>query len=109
MNTPEDKWKTSVVHLTPVDRKWMRAKWQLIRESQIAADKANNEWKAMNESVNEWLDTMAVTDPLQRAQRKSTNLALSESLSTGNWHARNAERHIHDVNLFLRMRELGVL
>lgn len=91
------------------EKEWVQSKWAKIRESQRKADKADREWNRMNEAFNDWLDAQSIADPLQRATRKSENLALKDALAVGNWHARNAERHIHDLQLFLKMKEMGLL
>jgi hypothetical protein len=100
------------------EAKWVTAKWAQIREAQAKADQANNKWKEINAAINE---KHAMEDVLRRkrgdfektdlmkSQEKDASLPLKDALSTGNWHARNAERHIHDLNLFLRLKELGVL
>lgn len=95
--------------MSPDERAWVQAKWAAIRKAQQAADKANNEWAEQNDALNEWLTRMQVTDPLQRAQRKGENLLLKDALATGSWHARNAERHIHDLQLFLKLKEMSLL
>lgn len=97
---------------------WVRRKWALIRESQQAADVADKEWRRINELINAKHDATdiqrkrsgqgALTD-LTKAEDKTSSLPLGDALATGNWHARNAERHIHDVTLFLKLKELNVL
>lgn len=89
--------------------RWLRLKWGRIRKSQQMADKANNEWNEANAEFREWLDRMGIEDPVQRAKRKSENLRLKEALDVGKWHAAEAQRHIDDVNLFLKLKELEVL
>lgn len=104
--------------LDEAETKWVRAKWALIRAAQAQADAANNNWKEINAAINEKhamedvqrrkRNDFPKTD-LMKSQEKDASLPLKDALSTGNWHARNAERHIHDLNLFLRLKELGVL
>jgi hypothetical protein len=91
------------------DRRWIRLKWEKIRTAQQKADQANNEWSALNVSIKSWLDSSGITDPVQRAKIQGESLALKDALATGRWHAENAQRHIDDVMLFIRLRELGVL
>lgn len=95
--------------LNSKDRKWVLLKWAQIRESQKAADKANKDYEVLSDAINDKLDREKCTDVVARADRRGSSLALAELMGAGNWHARNAERHIHDVNLFLRMKELNVL
>lgn len=106
------------MQLNNLEQKWVTRKWALIRESQRKADAANNEWNSLNDSINdkhrrederraERAD-FPMTD-LMKAQAKSASLPLQDALATGNWHSRNAERHIQDVQLFLKMKELGLL
>lgn len=98
-----------MIQLDDHDREWIKRKWALIRESQQKADRANRDWNNINNSINDYLDRKGETDIVQRAKIKGDSIPLKDALSTGTWHARNAERHIHDVNLFLKMKELGVL
>ena len=104
--------------LSENEKKWVRSKWGLIRESQQAADAANNEWTRINELINRRhfaTDTQrmrAGREPLSdlmKAEDKSSSLPLNDALATGTWHSRNAERHIHDVQLFLKLKELDLL
>jgi hypothetical protein len=39
---------------------------------------------------------------------KSESLPLKDALDTGKWHSANAQRHIDDLHLFLKMKELGL-
>lgn len=104
--------------ITGSERRWIKRKWELIREAQMKADKANNNWKRINDEINDMhrreserrmeRGEFPLTD-LMMAENKSASLPLKDALSVGNWHARNAERHIHDVNLFLRLKELDLL
>ena len=103
--------------LLPSEREWIEKKWQQIRASQRKADEANNNWNRINDEINDkhrreserrmQRGDFPLTD-LMMAQAKSASLPLQDALATGNWHSRNAERHILDVTLFLKMRELGV-
>lgn len=105
------------IALTTTERQWINRKWELIRESQRKADIANNTWNKINDEINDLhkredrrraeRGDFPLTD-LMKAQAKSASLPLQDALSTGNWHSRNAERHIQDVMLFLKLRELGI-
>jgi hypothetical protein len=107
----------SEIELSELERKWINRKWELIRTSQRKADEANNEWNRINDEINdkhrrESLRRMQtgqfpLTD-LMKATDKSASLPLQDALATGNWHSRNAERHIQDVMLFLKLKELGI-
>lgn len=94
--------------LSKDERRWISLKWREIRNAQQLADRANRRWKELNDAVNSYLDRMGINDPVQRMRHKEVNIALKDELATGNWHSRNAERHIADVQLFLKLRELGV-
>ena len=106
------------MNLHDTDRKWIERKWKLIRQSQMKADAANNEWNRINDEINDLHrrdDTrraergdFPLTD-LMKAQAKSASLPLKDALDTGKWHSRNAERHIHDVQLFLQLKSLEIL
>jgi hypothetical protein len=98
--------------------KWINLKWSEIRKAQILADEANSRWKRINAEINakhsaesarrEERGDFPLTD-LMKAKDKEASLPLKDALSVGNWHSRNAERHIHDLNLFLKMKEMGLL
>lgn len=106
------------MNLSAEEIRWVRRKWATIRASQTAADKANSEWQDLNAAIKikheaEDLHRRRSGRPemtdLMKAQAKDASLPLKDALATGNWHSRNAERHIHDVTLFLRLKELGIL
>jgi hypothetical protein len=106
------------LNLTSIERHWVSRKWALIRESQQKADAANKVWNRINDEINDKhrredqrrgeRGEFPLTD-LMKAQAKSASLPLKDALDTGNWHSRNAERHIHDVELFLKMKELKLI
>jgi hypothetical protein len=100
MNTPMG-W-------TPAEAEWVRLKWAQIREAQKAADKANGDWKRINDEINDLLDRRGDYDIVQRNKIKGDSIALKDALATGTWHSRNAERHIHDVQLFLSLKDIGI-
>lgn len=99
----------SRLKLAEADRKWLRLKWARIRASQQRADRAGTEWTRLNDALNEMLDRSGEYDIVQRDKVKGMNLTLKGHLSTHKWHAEESQRHIDDVNLFLRMKELEVL
>jgi hypothetical protein len=90
-------------------QRWLRLKWGKIRKSQAAADKAGNEWNVINDAINRYLDESGETDIVQRTSIKSKSIPLKDALDTGKWHSAEAQRHIDDVNLFLRLKELEIL
>lgn len=106
------------VTLTEIEERWVSKKWQEIRRAQQRADVANRDWNRINDAIN---DKHAAEDArrtergdplltdLMKAQAKGASLPLKDALETGNWHSRNAERHIHDLQLFLQMKEMGLL
>ena len=96
------------MRLEEPERRWVRLKWEAIRKAQQTADKANNDWQRISGELNQYLDESGIVDIVQRTKIKSESLPLKEALEVGNWHCRNAERHIHDLQLFLKIRELGV-
>lgn len=106
-----------MIELSTMEREWVNKKWALIRESQRKADAANATWNRINDEINDKharesqrrIDRgdFPLTD-LMKAQAKKASLPLQDALDTGNWHSRNAERHIHDLDLFLKLKELGI-
>jgi hypothetical protein len=106
------------MELSREENVWVRSKWKKIRDSQMAADQADIEWRRINEEINAKHEAenksrkasgRAPHTDLMVAEAKGASLPLGDALATGNWHSRNAERHIHDVELFLRLKELGIL
>ena len=105
------------IELSATEREWVHKKWALIRISQRKADESNNLWNKINAEINDKHEReherrmratgFPLTD-LMRAQDKAASLPLQDALAAGNWHSRNAERHIQDVMLFLKMKELGI-
>lgn len=93
----------------PDEKEWIASKWAAIRLAQHKADLANSDWGRLNDEISEYIASMQITDPLQRAKVKGESLALKDALAVGNWHSRNAERHIHDLQLFLQMKQMGLL
>lgn len=94
--------------LSTIDLRWVALKWQEIRDAQMLADTANIDWKRINAELNAYLDSSGETDIVQRDKIKGASLALKEALAVGDWHSRNAERHIADVQLFLKLHEMGI-
>lgn len=97
-----------MITLTDMERRWLDAKWAKIRASQEKADAAGNQWTELNEAVKDWLKRSRISDPVQVAKIKGLNLELKDALSTHAWHAMEASRHIADLQLFLKMKELGL-
>lgn len=97
------------LRLTSNEVKWLREKWVRIRKSQQTADSAGNDWNRINGEINRWMDESGVVDVVQRAKIKGESLALKDALESGKWHSAEAVRHIEDIKLFLRLKELEVL
>jgi hypothetical protein len=97
------------IRLEHLEHLWIKQKWEIIRKSQTAADQADRDWNDLNDALNTKLDAEGVTDIVQRDRTKGASLALKSSLDTGKWHAGNAQRHIDDVSLFVKLRELEIL
>lgn len=94
---------------SPDQRRWVALKWKRIREAQQTADASNNEWNRLNDEINDHMDRHGVTEVVQRAKVKGESLALKDALERGKWHAANAQRHIDDLMLFLKLKEMGLL
>jgi hypothetical protein len=97
------------LRLSPEEVKWIQLKWEKIRKSQQIADEASNRWNRLNGEINRWMDDTGIIDIVQRTSTKSKSLPLRDALETGKWHAAESQRHIDDLNLFLRLKELEVL
>lgn len=106
------------MELTLREREWVNKKWAKVRNSQRRADAAGNDWNRINDQINAKHamedDRRAgrghppLTD-LMKVEAKSASLPLKDALDTGKWHSAEAQRHIDDVMLFLRLKELGLL
>lgn len=96
------------LRLDPAERRWVKLKWAEIRAAQQKADAANNDWKRISGEINQYLNDSGITDIVQRVRIKSESLPLKEALAVGDWHSRNAERHLLDLQVFLQARALGV-
>jgi hypothetical protein len=99
----------SKIPLTADERYWIDQKWRHIRISQAKADKAGNDWNRLNAEINDLMDRSGETDIVQRTKIKSASLPLKDALDTGKWHAAESQRHIDDLTLFLKLRELEIL
>lgn len=99
----------SKLELTPAEEIWIRLKWQKIRTSQAKADEAGNDWNRINAEINDLMDRRGETDIVQRSKIKGASLPLKDALDTGKWHAAESQRHIDDLSLFLKLRELEIL
>lgn len=107
-----------MIELTPDEQLWVRRKWGKIRASQRQADAANNTWNRINDEINDkhkrederraQRGDFPLSD-IMKAEAKSASLPLRDAYDTGNWHSRNAERHIHDLSLFLKLKELELV
>jgi hypothetical protein len=95
--------------LGPDERQFVSAKWKKIRKSQRLADRASNRWEQISAELNDYLDRSQITDIVVRARTRSTSIALIDAYDDGKWHSANAQRHIDDLALFLRLKELGLL
>lgn len=91
------------------DREWVAAKWRLIRQAQQEADKAIAKWRRVSDEVNTHLDSHHITDIIQRGRVRGENLSMQDAMSTAQWFRAEAQAHIADVTLFLRLKEMGLL
>lgn len=102
-------FRTETILLAEKDREWIQAKWRIIREYHTKADAAVNKWRRISDEVNDYLDSKGVTDVYERSRYRLDSLALRDALEVSTWHRNEANAHIADVNLFLRLKELGLL
>jgi hypothetical protein len=97
------------VRLGEDEAAWVQKKWRAIRERQALADAASNTWDRLNDELNTYLDAHRITDVVQRDRIKGESLEFNGALASHGWNAREAQRHIDDVQLFLRLKEMGLL
>lgn len=95
--------------LTNQEREWVHKKWAIIRRCQKNADQASNAWNRINDEINNRLIREGVMDLVQREEIKSKSLPLKSEFDKGKWNAAEAQRHIDDVQLFLKLRELEII
>lgn len=112
------QFRPGKLRLAPEDRAWLQKRWDRIRQSAQRADRADDLWNDLNDAFNEKIRAenlrrrargMAPHSDLSVVQQKENWLPLKDALETGRWHAANAQRHIDDVALFLRLKELELL
>jgi hypothetical protein len=101
--------KPGKLQLTEQERNWVKLKWGKVRRAQREADKSGNEWNLLNDAINVYLDQSGESDIVQRTSIKSKSIPLKDALETGKWHSAEAQRHIDDIQLFLRLKELEIL
>jgi len=102
-------FRADAFELAEGDQEWLRAKWGMIRKYQTEADAAVNRWRRLSDEINNYLDRKCITDVVERARYRSDSLALQDALETGKWLRGEATAHIADVNLYLKLKELGLL
>lgn len=97
------------LNLGPDEQRFVIAKWKTIRQAQQDADRAYNNWTRILAEINDYLDRSNIREPLGRVRVLSESLALRDAVEAVDWRQRHAQRHIADLNLFLKMKELEVL
>lgn len=75
----------------------------------MTADQCNNKWRKLSDEVNDYMDRKGLTDPVQRVKVKGENLELADLFANGKWWRQEAQAHTDDLNLFLRLKEMGLL
>jgi hypothetical protein len=106
------------IDLNDEEKRWVGLKWTKIRSSQARADAASNRWNRINDHINAQI---AATDQqrrgvgmepltdLTKAGMKGDSLPLRDAFDEHKWHAAEAQRHIDDLSLFVKLKELGWL
>lgn len=106
---PQTARKPGSLYFAENEREWVHLKWGRIRDAMQQADTAVNKWERLSDEVNTYLDAHKITDIVQRTNIRGENLALSDALATGQWFRGVAQAHVDDLNLYLRLKELGLL
>lgn len=109
MNPPAASSKTEAFSFQGNEQEWIRLKWQIIRDAMQTADKAIDRWRRLSAEVNDYLDRKGITDMVQRSKIRGENLSLGEALSTCDWYRAEAQVHMDDLSLYLRLKERGLL
>lgn len=105
---PSTSSQPEVFYFAETDRKWIARKWALVREYMQRADQEVNKWDRISGEINIYLDSHQITDSLQRARIRGESMALSDAFAAGNWFRSVAQAHMADVNLYLKMKEMGL-
>lgn len=91
------------------DREWVRLKWATIRDHHQKADRAAAKWRKVSAEINDYLDRTGITDVVQRARIRKESLALKDAVDDVQWFRAEANAHSHDLNLYLKLKEMGLL
>lgn len=100
------------MQLNETEMRWLRLKWKKLRDANMNADKASNDWNERNDALNEWLKKQPGVDdndPNVVANIKDRNLGLKDALGTWDFFRRDADRHASDILAFQAMKNLGAL
>jgi hypothetical protein len=96
---PRPVVKTSAVFIADMDREWVRRKWALIRAAHQTADNAYNQWRRVSAEIDDYLD----------AHVRSESLTLRDHYETMQWMRGEAHAHASDIDLYLKLKEWGLL
>jgi hypothetical protein len=106
---PRPVVKTSAVFIADMDREWVRRKWALIRAAHQTADNAYNQWRRVSAEIDDYLDAHGITDIVQRGHVRSESLTLRDHYETMQWMRGEAHAHASDIDLYLKLKEWGLL
>lgn len=101
--------KQETLFFADTDIEWVRRKWAIIREYQQKADKANAKYRQISDEIDDYMDRSGITDVVQRGRIRGDSLPLMDALGDGQWFRNEAQAHIDDLTLYLRLKELGLL
>lgn len=64
------------------DRKYVDILWRRIRAATMKMLRAEEEWLALSDSINDWLDKMHIKDIKARTDRRSASVPLQDAWET---------------------------
>lgn len=91
---------------TPEEIIWVRSRWQMICEHQSKATRESRQWNRLNAALKERYSSLTAID---RDRRIADNEQLKDYFGAHKWHAAESQRLIDHVQLFIKMKETGLL
>lgn len=101
--------RQETLSFTDTDFEWVCRKWAIIRDFQQKADNAFAKSRRINDELNDYLDRNGVRDIVQRANIRQQSIPLLEAAEDLWAFRREAQAHMEDLNLYLKLKEVGLL
>jgi hypothetical protein len=101
--------KQETLLFTDTEIKWVRRKWSIIREYHQKADQASAAYRRISDEINDYMDRGGTTDIVARARIRGESIPLADANGDGQWFRAEAQAHTDDLNLFIKLKEVGLL